>query len=105
MRFFKLVDGEPESPDEYTEISGTFALASGGGFFRAAAVPGQRVKADATLVTVVDHFGDTVEVIKAPRDGLVLWMRWPPTIFPGEEAVIFADIVGTIAPPAATRAW
>jgi hypothetical protein len=29
-------------------------------------------------------------------------MRWRPTIFPGEEAVIFADIVGSIAPPATT---
>jgi uncharacterized protein len=102
MRFFELVDGEPDSPGQYIEISGTFTLASGGGFFRAAAVPGQTVKANSTLATIVDHFGDTVEVIKAPRDGLVLWMRWRPTIFPGEEAVIFADIVGSITPPATT---
>jgi uncharacterized protein len=68
MRSFKLVDGEPESPDQDVEISATFTLASPGGFFRAAAVPGQTVKANATLATIVDHFGDTVEVIKAPPE-------------------------------------
>ena len=96
LRYLKLVDGEPEVLREYKEIKGTFALASCGGFFRAGAVPGQVVKANDTLATIVNHFGDALEVITAPRDGLVLWIRWRPTIFPGEEAVIFADVVGSI---------
>ena len=96
MRYLKLVDGEPETCREYKEIKGTLTQASCAGFFRAAAMPGQPVKADEVLATIVNHFGDTLEVIRAPRDGLVLWIRCRPPIFPGEEAVVFVEIVGSV---------
>jgi hypothetical protein len=98
LRHLKLLDGVPEVLPEYKEIRGSFALASSGGFFRAETVPGQPVKEHATLGTIVNHWGDTLEAIRAPRDGLVLWIRWRPMVFPGEEAVIFAEVVGSIRP-------
>jgi predicted deacylase len=98
MRHFKLVDGVPETLPEYKEIRGTFALASCGGFFRAEAAPGQAVRQNDPIGAIVNHWGDTLELIRAPRDGLVLWIRWRSTIFPGEEAVIFAEVVGRIKP-------
>jgi hypothetical protein len=98
VRHLNLVDGVPETVPEYKEIRGTFALASCGGFFRAAAAPGQAVRQHEAIGTIVNHWGDTLEVIRAPRDGLVLWIRWRPTILPGEEAVICAEVVGSIMP-------
>lgn len=93
-RHFNLVDGVPQRPAECKEIRGTFALANHGGFFRAEASPGQAVRQNDLIGTILNHWGDTLEVIRAPRDGLVLWIRWRSTIFPGDEAVIFAEIVG-----------
>jgi len=49
-------------------------------------------------VAVVDHYGDELEVFKAPQDGIVLWIRTRSTTFPGEEAVIFGEIVEKIKP-------
>ncbi len=98
MRVLKLVDGNPVSPREYKVIQGTLRQVSSAGFFRAAMRPGQAVKADEVLATVVNHFGETAEVLRAPRDGVVLWMRSRPPILPGDDAVVFAEVVDRITP-------
>jgi predicted deacylase len=49
----------------------------------------EEVEAGAPLVRVVDLFGDEVEVVRAPKAGIVCWVRTTPTVKPGDEVVIF----------------
>jgi predicted deacylase len=104
MRYLGLVDGEPTRPGEYKEVEGTTVLAACGGFFRAEVVPGQMVKAKEVLATIVDHFGHRLEVITAPRDGVVLWTRWRSTIFPGDEALVFVHVTRRLTSEGQARA-
>lgn len=96
MRHLQLVDGTSETPREYRVVKGTFSYSTTGGFFRKLADPGQAVKRGETLGTVVNHYGDTLEEFTASQDGMVLWIRTRCTMFPGEEAVIFGEIIERI---------
>lgn len=96
MRYFQLIDGAPETPAEYRVVKGTFAYSSVGGFFRKLSSAGDTVRHGDVMGSVIDHYGDTLEEFKAPQDGIVLWIRTRSAIFPGEEAVIFGEIVERI---------
>ena len=96
MRHLQLVDGAPETPSEYRIVKGTFSYSSAGGFFRKLTNPGQSVKQGELLGVVINHYGDVLEEFKASQDGLVLWIRTRCTIFPGEEAVIFGELLERI---------
>jgi predicted deacylase len=77
-------------------VKGTFAYSSVGGFFRKLSSAGDTVRHGDVMGSVIDHYGDTLEEFKAPQDGIVLWIRTRSAIFPGEEAVIFGEIVERI---------
>ena len=98
MRHLHLVDGAPETPAEYRIVKGTFAYSSVGGFFRKLANPGQSVTQGELLGVIINHYGDVLEEFKASQDGLVLWIRTRCTVFPGEEAVIFGELLERIRP-------
>ena len=96
MRYFGLIDGQPEIPEEYQVVNGTFAYSGTGGFFRPEVAPGALVKAGDPIGRVLSHWGDEVEQCAAPTDGMVLWIRKRAAIFPGEEVVIFGEILEVI---------
>jgi predicted deacylase len=98
MRHLGMVDGEPELRDSYTAVSGTFARSAVGGFFLGHAEPGEICKEGDLIAHVVDHYGDTLEKIHAPQDGIVLWVRRIRTVHPGDEVVIFGAVEGEITP-------
>lgn len=98
MRALKMIDGEPRLHDSYDAVNATFARATAGGFYLDHCQPGDFAKKGDTLATIVDHFGDVVETVLAPEDGLVLWVRRLRTIRPGEETIIFGPIENTIQP-------
>lgn len=98
MRYLNLVDGTPDTPAEYRVVKGTFAYSTAGGFFRKLKSVGEPVKQGDVMAAVVDHYGDELEVFKAPQDGIVLWIRTRSITFPGEEAVIFGEIVEKMKP-------
>lgn len=98
MLHFGMVDGRPETPPEYKAVTGTFAYSSHGGFFRPDVAVGATVKAGDPVGRIISHWGDVVELFNAPKDGMVLWTRKRASIFPGEEVVIFGDLVEVIRP-------
>jgi predicted deacylase len=98
MRQLGMVDGEPELRDRYTAVIGSFARAASGGFFVAYAGPGETCKGGDPIAKVVDHYGNTLEEINAPQDGIVLWVRRLRTVRPGDEVVIFGAVEGEIRP-------
>ncbi|MEO8444362.1 MAG: succinylglutamate desuccinylase/aspartoacylase family protein, partial [Gammaproteobacteria bacterium] len=54
-----------------------------GGIFLSARKPGEEIRAGDTLGTVTDPITETVEVIRAPRDGLLIGMAVPQVVLPG----------------------
>lgn len=98
MRHLGMVTGEARLRESYTEVTGTFARSSAGGFFVGHAEPGEECKAGDVLATIVDHYGHMLEEVRAPGDGIVLWTRRIRTVRPGDEVVIFGAIQGEIRP-------
>jgi len=98
MRHLRMIDGAPALRRAYRVVSGTFDRATSGGFFQARTRPGDQCTAGQTVAVIIDHFGDERQVIKAPHDGIVLWIRRRPTIQPGEETVIFARVERVVVP-------
>jgi predicted deacylase len=98
MRQLGMTDGEPELRDSYTAVSGTFARSASGGFFLAHAGPGETCKEGDLIGSVIDHYGNTLEEVRAAQDGIVLWVRRIRTVRPGDEVVIFGAVEGEIRP-------
>ncbi|MFI0445394.1 succinylglutamate desuccinylase/aspartoacylase family protein [Actinomadura sp. 6N118] len=94
MRSLGMVDGEAVLRDDYTDVTGTFSRSAHGGFFLGHAGPGDEVKTGDLLGTIVDHYGHTLEEVRAPQDGIVLWQRRIRTVQPGDEVVIFGAVQG-----------
>ncbi|WP_327589671.1 M14 family metallopeptidase [Nonomuraea sp. NBC_00507] len=98
MRHLGMIDGQAELLDTYTEVSGTFARTAAGGFFLGHADPGEECKQGDLIGRVVDHYGATLEEIRAPQDGIVLWVRRIRTVRTGDEVVIFGAVEGELRP-------
>jgi len=98
MRYLGMIDGEAVLRDRYTAVTGTFARSAAGGFFLAHAGPGEVCKEGDLIGQVVDHYGTTLEDVRADQDGIVLWVRRIRTVRPGDEVVIFGAVEGTITP-------
>lgn len=98
VRALDMVDGEPELLESYDAVNATFARASVGGFYIDNCKPGDRAKKGDVLATIIDHYGETLETVVAPDDGVVIWVRRVRTIRPGEETIIFGPIENTIEP-------
>ncbi|MFJ3621773.1 succinylglutamate desuccinylase/aspartoacylase family protein [Streptomyces iakyrus] len=98
MRQLRMIDGEAELRDTYTTVSGTFARSAFGGFFVGHAEPGDTCKEGDKIATITDHYGNVLEEVRAPQDGIVLWVRRIRTVRPGDEVVIFGEVLGEIRP-------
>lgn len=98
LRSLGMIDGAAELRDTYTTVSGTFARSASGGFFVARAEPGETCKEGDLIATITDHYGNTLEEVSAPQDGIVLWVRRIRTVRPGDEVVIFGEVLGEIRP-------
>ena len=98
MRYLRMIGGTPAVRREYRVVSGTFDRAAAGGFFLGRARPGGECTAGDPVGVIVDHFGDERQVINAPYDGVVLWIRRRASIQPGEETVIFGRVEQVIVP-------
>jgi predicted deacylase len=98
MRYFRMLDGAPAMRRDYRMVSGTFDRAASGGFFLGRVRPGDGCAAGQTVGVILDHFGTERQVISAPHDGVVLWIRRRASIQPGDETVIFGRVEQVIAP-------
>lgn len=98
MRQLGMIEGETELRTGYTAVSGTFARSADGGFFLGHAGPGEQCKEGDLIATITDHYGAVLEEVRAPWDGIVLWVRRLRTVRPGDEVVIFGGVEGEIRP-------
>jgi hypothetical protein len=89
MRHLKMISGEVRRPNPYYYVEGGFTRVAHGGFSMPMRKLHEEVKEGDVLVRVLNLFGDEVEVVRAPKPGIVCWIRTTPTVKPGDEVVIF----------------
>ncbi|MBW2148357.1 MAG: succinylglutamate desuccinylase/aspartoacylase family protein [Deltaproteobacteria bacterium] len=87
MKYYKMIHGEPELPKERIIAPGTFGFSTKGGLFRTTKQLRDLVKKGEVIGTISDLFGEIVEEIKAPHDGIIVSQRTFPTIHAGEWTV------------------
>ncbi len=93
LKAFKLVEGKPELPPKYTFFQGGFITCGRGGFYTQLVELKERVKAGQALATITDLFGEVVETIKAPYDGVVSSRRTFPSVQPGDWALAIGKVL------------
>jgi len=93
MKAFNMMEGKPQLPSKWVMFQGGFINTRRGGFWTQAVGLKERVKEGQTLGTVIDLFGEVVETIKAPFDGIVCSKRTFPVVQPGDWTVQVGRIV------------
>ena len=80
-----MVEGAPEEPPYRVEVDSTkWIRAQQGGFLEFHVAPGDIVGKDEAIATNTDLTGSVQNVIRSPRDGIVLGMTTIPSVAPGD---------------------
>ncbi len=85
LRHLGMVDGDPIEPPYRIETDATqWVRAQFGGFLRFHVTPGDVVQKGDKLATNISLGGKRLNVVKAPRAGVVLGMTTLPSVAPGD---------------------
>lgn len=83
LRWLKMIPGTPRLPRRVIEYEGTFINARHGGFYQQTVELRRRVRRGQLCGTVSDLYGQVLEEIRAPHDGIVASKRTFGTLPPG----------------------
>jgi predicted deacylase len=75
LRYFGVIEGKPKLVEPVISTGSVRLKAVEGGIWRPAVTPGQRVNAGDVLGVVTDLFGEVMQTVIAPSDGVVGMMR------------------------------
>ncbi len=85
LRFLEMVEGQPAEPAFRVEADATkWIRATRGGFLEYHVAPGDMVEVDEPIATNTDLTGETQNVLRSPRKGIVLGMTTIPSVAPGD---------------------
>lgn len=85
LRHLGMVEGEPQEPAYRVEVDSTsWVRANHGGFLEFHITPGMIVDEGDPIATNTDLAGSEHNVIRAPRNGIVLGMTTIPSVSPGD---------------------
>ena len=102
MRFFKMLPGEPVLPGRRMMAAGQFVVdARRGGLLRLAIGIGDEIKQGQEIAGICDVFGDVVEKIVSPADGIAR-IIWTHKAVNTGDPVVKCWIVEPAPPHAAT---
>jgi predicted deacylase len=90
-----MLAGAPQLPQRWTVVAGTYLHSAAGGCFYATAQAGGSVRRGDVVGVVVDAWGEELESVLAPCDGIVVSTRTFPTIRPGEWTTFVGRILET----------
>ncbi|MBW1713576.1 MAG: succinylglutamate desuccinylase/aspartoacylase family protein [Deltaproteobacteria bacterium] len=93
LKHYGFIEGTPQPAQEVVMFKGTFIHCQSGGLYTQKIGLHERVKKGQELATVAYLFGQVVETIEAPFDGIVSSKRTFPTVQPGEWALQVGRIV------------
>jgi predicted deacylase len=83
MQWLKMIPGTPTLAKKVIEYEGVFINATHGGFYQQTVELRQMVKRGQLCGTVSDFYGEVLEKIRAPHDGIVASKRTFGTLPPG----------------------
>jgi predicted deacylase len=85
MMHLGMIEGTPKVPEKYTRLIGyVIVRPKNSGMFKSYVKIGDRVKKDQHIATVYNIFGDEIESINCPADGIISLMHIYPFINAGE---------------------
>lgn len=93
FKSFEMMEGEPELPEEIQHFEGNFISTISGGFYEQKVDLREMVKKNDLLATVCDFYGNIVEEIHAPYDGIVCSKRTLVAIEPGGWTLMLGRLV------------
>jgi len=93
FKAFKMIEGNAELPEKVTHFEGTFISSICGGFYQQKVDLLQKVKQGELLATISNHYGETLEEVHAPFDGIVISRRTFGSIEPGGWTLMIGKIV------------
>jgi hypothetical protein len=96
LRHFKMLPGEPKHSEHPKWIDRNEVLrATGTGIFQARVKPGVNVSEGTTLGILTDFFGKTVQEIRAPFSGVILYVVATPPVSQGEPLAMVGRVKTT----------
>lgn len=93
MKLYHMIDGEPEVNENCRVIDIEYLHCQNGGIHRLEQPPQKLVKEGTVLSTIMDVFGNVVEEIKAPYDGMIAGYWSYSLIYPRSQSIIFGKLV------------
>ena len=85
LRYLGMVAGEPEQPAFRVEVdASSWVRADHGGFLEFHTAPGEIVEEGDPIATNTDLAGQELNILRAPRNGIVLGMTTIPSVSPGD---------------------
>ncbi|MCA1647821.1 MAG: succinylglutamate desuccinylase/aspartoacylase family protein [Chloroflexi bacterium] len=94
MRHLKMIDGAPPREPSYTMMDGAdFVTCANGGFSLKHTALGEVVTEGQPVVSIVDRWGDEIEVVRSPYPrSVVLALREYAAVHPGSNVAILGRI-------------
>jgi uncharacterized protein len=83
MQWLKMIPGTPKLPKKVIEYEGVFINSTHGGFYQQVVELKQMVKRGQLCGTISDFYGEVLEEVHAPHDGIVASKRTFGTLPPG----------------------
>ena len=96
MKHLHMIQGTPQLPERWMIVRGTYLHSGAGGIFHPRAHLKQMVRQGDRLGVITDLFGEIVETVEAPYDGIICSIRTFPSIRPGEWTVFVGELVETV---------
>jgi hypothetical protein len=93
LKWYRMVEGAPELPETVHHFEGTFLHTTAGGLYCQTADILERVAAGQVVATVSDYFGEILEEIRAPYDGVVMSKRTFGGVEPGGWTLMVGKLI------------
>jgi predicted deacylase len=95
MKYLNIIEGKPQTAEKYTEVNLLQMPCNHGGIVVPESDFALRnwVKKGKKLMNIIDFFGNTVEEIRAPFDGVITGVRVYPVVHAGEWVVFLGKPV------------
>jgi predicted deacylase len=97
MKFLNMMDSDPEVPDKWTVVDGVHTNCQTAGLFQPVVKLREHVTRGSIIGYVTDLFGEVIESIEAPYDGIVCQIRTFPVVQAGENVVQVGEIIEIIS--------
>jgi hypothetical protein len=93
FKSYGMIDGEPQLPKTVRNFEGTFINSTVGGFYQQAVEILQEVRNGDRVAMISDYFGNILEEIRSPNDGVVCSKRTFGLIEPGGWTAMIGKIL------------